>query len=85
MFNTDIATGKIRTSTNGCATYSTTGLTSVEDIKNPLPHHPTSKCYTWDQFETCTVTQIAMLRNGRAITKDYVMIGYITANGTVYY
>ncbi|OIW27065.1 alpha/beta-hydrolase [Coniochaeta ligniaria NRRL 30616] len=86
MFNNDVATGKIRTSNpKGCAAYSTTGLGSVADIRNDLPSHPPSQCYTWDQFETCTDTQIAMLRDGTAITKDYVMIGYHTANGTVYY
>lgn len=86
MFDTDVATGVTRTSNEkGCATYSSTGLQSVANITNKLPNHPQSECYTWDQFETCTDSQIAMLRDGTAITRDYVMIGYETANGTVYY
>ncbi|KAB5582867.1 Alpha/Beta hydrolase protein [Coniochaeta sp. 2T2.1] len=86
MFNKDVATGKSNTSKGkGCATYSTTGLQSVDHVMNNMPHHETSECYTWDQFETCTKIQIAMLRNGTAITKDYVMIGYETAGSAVYY
>ena len=86
MFNTDVATGKTKTlDSEACATYSTVGPDSVHHIMNQAPHQGVSECYTWDQFETCTESQIAMLRNGKAITKDYVMVGYETANGTVYY
>jgi carboxypeptidase D len=82
-----VATGKIKTrSTGSCGGgYSTSGLESIHNITNQMPHQGVSECYTWDQFETCTVSQIAMLRAGTAITRDFVMVGYQTANGSVYY
>jgi carboxypeptidase D len=89
MFNTDVATGSVKVKTSAvkdCQVYATTGRDSVADIMNQLPVHGDSECYLWDIFETCTDVQAAMLRNGTAITKDYVMVGYKADNGTsVYY
>jgi hypothetical protein len=79
MFNKDVATGK--TPTNKC-TSSTRGPVSVANVSNKAPHHPVSECYLWDIFETCTASQTAMIKNGTAIMKDFVMTGYKKADGT---
>jgi carboxypeptidase D len=80
MFNTDIATGKI--STAGGTTYSSSGPSTVFDIRNAVPVHPHAECYLWDVFQTCTPDQKDMLKNGTAILKDYIMIGFHLADGT---
>lgn len=53
---------------------------------NDVPTHPArSECYLWDMFETCTDEQALQFRNGTAVTKDYIMIGYVGADGKVVY
>ena len=79
MFNKDVATGKTPTNNN---TPSTKGVASVANVLNKVPHHPVSECYLWDIFETCTAVQTAQIKNGTAIMKDYVQIGYKKADGT---
>ncbi|KAK0715340.1 Alpha/Beta hydrolase protein [Lasiosphaeris hirsuta] len=83
MFNTDVSTGRFSTARR--PNYATTGPQSIADVKNKLPVHPEAECYLWDIFETCTKTQTLQLRNGTAITKDYVMIGYEKSDGTPLY
>jgi carboxypeptidase D len=85
MFNKDVATGKLCTAKGQGEVYSTTGPGDVSGVMNPLPSHPKPECYLWDIFQTCTASQTEMLRNGTAVMKDYVMIGYQLPNGTVHY
>lgn len=85
MFNTDVATGKIPTAEANGKPYSSNGPADVFDVKNTVPSHPVSECYLWDIFQTCTTVQTEMLRNGTAILRDYIMIGYQTADGTKHY
>jgi carboxypeptidase D len=80
MFNKEVSTGKKPSA--GC---SSTGQASVAAIKNKVPTHPVSECYVWDIFQTCTPAQAQMLRNGTALTKDFIMVGYTSANGTAVY
>ena len=81
MFNTDVATGTTRLGTNAF-NYSTTGPSDVANVKNklPAPHKP--ECYFWDMFQTCSNSQIEMMRNGTAVVRDYIMVGYRKADGT---
>ncbi len=85
MFNTDVATGRISTTKSMGPTYSTTGPDNVFNVTNIVPTHPESECYLWDVFQTCSGDQTAMLRNGTAILRDYIMIGYQLADGTNHY
>ena len=85
MSGLDVATGEKPT---GLAVkpYSTKGPASIFGIKNVVHVQPPSQCYLWDIMETCTGEQTLLLRNGSAILKDFVMIGYHLGNGsTVYY
>ncbi|KAK1750434.1 alpha/beta-hydrolase, partial [Echria macrotheca] len=86
MFNTDVATGKVPVATDKeVAAYGTSGPADVFGIKNAMPVQPTSECYFWDIFETCTGAQTQMIRNGTAVLKDFVMVGYRVGDKTVYY
>ncbi len=85
MFNMDVATGKISTARPGRQVYSTSGPDNVFNVTNAVPSHPVSECYLWDIFQTCTASQTALLRNGTAILRDYIMVGYRLANGTDLY
>jgi hypothetical protein len=80
MFNNDVATG--RTSLSGMSNYSTTGPSSSFQIKNAVPAPQQATCYLWDILETCTPAQKAMLQNSSAIVKDFLMVGFKSANGT---
>jgi carboxypeptidase D len=82
MFNTDVASGKIHTNTGCSSGYSTTGPANVNHILNNLKKQPVSECYVWDIAETCSPTQTELLRDGKAIVKDFIMVGYNAANGT---
>ncbi|KAL2256780.1 hypothetical protein VTK26DRAFT_1138 [Humicola hyalothermophila] len=90
-FNTDIATGRVPVEPKPAAVppgviYSTEGPASVAHIANELPTHPArSECYLWDVFETCTPEQALQLRNGTAVVRDYVMVGYVQDDGEVVY
>jgi hypothetical protein len=82
--NTDVATGNVKISGN--SKHSTKGPASVFHVKNEMPEHPPRVCYFWDMEGTCFHEQIEMLRNGTAITENYVMVGYHVADGeAVYY
>ncbi|KAK4235296.1 hypothetical protein C8A03DRAFT_46548 [Achaetomium macrosporum] len=85
MFNKDVATGKVSTAGSNGKVYSTSGPGDVSGVMNELPSHPEPECYLWDIFQTCTASQTEMLRNGTAVLKDFVMIGYRLPNGTVHY
>lgn len=85
MFNKDVATGKVSTTRHCGETYSTSGPDNVFNVSNIVPSYPASECYLWAIFLTCTDVQTEMLRNGTAILKDYIMIGYHKADGTIHY
>lgn len=78
MAGADIATGQVITGTN----YSTTGPSNSFSIKNTAPQPPEPLCYTWDVMETCTPPQAALLASGKAIVRDFIMVGYTLPNGT---
>lgn len=78
MAGSDIATGQILTE----ADYSTAGPSSSFCIKNTVPQPPKPLCYTWDVMETCTPPQAALLANGTAIVRDFIMVGYVLPDGT---
>ncbi|KXX77997.1 Carboxypeptidase S1 A [Madurella mycetomatis] len=84
MFNKDVATGNIPTDRHSCD-YSTQGPDDISNVMNDMPAPPLQECYLWAIFLTCTADQTEMLRNGTAIVKDYIMIGYQMANGSAHY
>ncbi|KLU91633.1 carboxypeptidase S1 [Magnaporthiopsis poae ATCC 64411] len=69
--NRDVATGTVDTATK--PDYRTTGPSSVRDVKSRVPDQIPYFCYTLKP-DTCTDEQIAALKNGSAIIKDYIMI-----------
>ncbi|AEO67394.1 uncharacterized protein THITE_2144774 [Thermothielavioides terrestris NRRL 8126] len=85
LFNTDVATGTVSTTGSHGRVYSSQGPSSVADVTNAVPTQPAAECYLWDVIETCTAAQAEMLRNGTAVLKDYIMIGYRLPNGTIHY
>ncbi|KAL9483353.1 hypothetical protein ACSS6W_002142 [Trichoderma asperelloides] len=78
MSGLDIATGQVLPG----AKYSTVGPSSSFSIKNFVPKPSEPLCYTWDIMETCTPAQTALLANGTAIVRDFVLVGYTLPNGT---
>ncbi|EAQ88636.1 hypothetical protein CHGG_05255 [Chaetomium globosum CBS 148.51] len=82
MFDKDVATGQKSTSHDE---YSTDGPDNVFDITGAVPSHPVSECYLWNIIQSCTELQTDLLRNGTAILKDFIMIGYHAADGTIHY
>lgn len=77
MFNTEFTAGKISTANHDGQAYSTTGPDNVSNVSNAAASHVVSKCYLWATFLTFTPLQTEMLRNGAAILRDYIMIGYL--------
>lgn len=89
MSNKDVATGTVSTEEGSCGAkpYSTSeGLDSIQSVMNdqqPAAHK--HECYFWDMYETCSTAEKQMFQNGTAITKDYILIGHVGANGTAIY
>lgn len=72
MSDRDVATGTV--STAGRANYSSAGLRDAFTLKNELPVvEPAAACYVWDARVTCTPEQLARLRNGSAVVRDWVL------------
>jgi hypothetical protein len=70
MFDKDVATG--RRSSRG---YTSSGPSSAWS-KSELPHQEgPAQCYLWDVMETCTKEEGAVLRSGKAIVKNYILVG----------
>lgn len=42
-------------------------------------------CYTLMALTTCTTADLARLAAGTAIVKDYLVVGYVDGNATVWY
>lgn len=79
MTNLDVSIGKI--STTKVKDYHTNGPSNIFNHKNKLPTYPAAQCYLWDILETCTPDQGAAFSAGTAITKDFIMIGTVGADG----
>jgi len=71
----DVATGSISLGT-GCDSenYTTTGPSSILDVKNVLPVSLPIQCYLWQLSTTCTPDQVEAVINGTAVVKDYIVI-----------
>ncbi|ORY69594.1 Alpha/Beta hydrolase protein [Pseudomassariella vexata] len=83
MSEKDVATGSV--STNCEETYSTIGPADISGIKNDLPDPHKPECYFWDIQETCTPEQAQIFGSGRAITENFILIGYVAQNGSAVY
>ncbi|KAF7298398.1 Carboxypeptidase [Mycena kentingensis (nom. inval.)] len=71
VLHTDIATGQ----TPSSAASSTSGPASSFSMSNTVPPAYPHECYVWDILETCNATETALLASGRAIVKDFVLVG----------
>ena len=71
LFNKDVASGTVDTLVN--PDYSTTGPASSWNFTTPGPQQPAQFCYTLDTG-TCLPNQIAALRNGSALIKNYILV-----------
>ena len=71
MFNKDVATGTIESSDD----YSTIGPSSTWHIKNEVFPSPQPVCYILDAGDRCTEDQWALVENGTAVVKEYVVVG----------
>lgn len=69
--NRDVATGTVDTATT--PDYRTTGPSSVRHVRNRVPPQVPYFCYTLSP-ETCTDEQVAALKNGSAVIRDYIMV-----------
>jgi carboxypeptidase D len=85
MFDRDVATGKISTAWPFSLIYATVGPDNVDNVANAVPVQHPAECYLWAIALTCTREQTEMLRSGTAILKDYIMIGYEKADGSIHY
>ncbi|CAK1367963.1 Carboxypeptidase S1 B [Cercospora beticola] len=68
--NLDIATGKIQMSER----YQTNGPQNIRDMRREVPKPALDYCYTLSPGEGCTDEQIAMLENGTAVVKDFILV-----------
>ncbi|KAL8310303.1 hypothetical protein RB597_010231 [Gaeumannomyces tritici] len=69
--NRDVATGTVDTAAT--PDYRTTGPATVRDVLSEPPPQVPYFCYTLSP-DTCTDGQVAALRGGSAVVKDYIMI-----------
>ncbi|TVY94449.1 Carboxypeptidase S1-like protein A [Lachnellula willkommii] len=81
MSHVDIATGQ-RSIT---ADYSTSGPSSSFQYKNQMPEDPKKVCYTLMALTTCTTADFQRLAAGTAIVRDFVLVGYVEGNATIWY
>ncbi|KAI5240634.1 alpha/beta-hydrolase [Aureobasidium subglaciale] len=84
IFDLDVATGQTSTASNSnSSVISTTGnSTALLSIGPPTKYESDApSCYLWDILETCTPQQKLLFQNGSAITEDFILVGYGTADG----
>ncbi|KAI5250265.1 alpha/beta-hydrolase [Aureobasidium subglaciale] len=84
IFDLDVATGQTSTASNSnSSVISTTGnSTALLSIGPPTKYESDApSCYLWDILETCTPQQKMLFQNGSAITEDFILVGYETADG----
>ncbi|KAK8860054.1 Alpha/Beta hydrolase protein [Apiospora arundinis] len=82
MFNKDVATGSQSTKAGCKKPYGTTGPADISSVKNKLPKPHKPECYFWDILETCSMEEKIIIGSHKAIFKDFIMVGYVAANGT---
>ncbi|KAH7025650.1 Alpha/Beta hydrolase protein [Microdochium trichocladiopsis] len=76
----DVATGQLAANDSTYATKGKDSASTTGDV--PFNFEGTVSCYFWDMQETCTPQQAALVANGSAIMKDYLLIGAKLADGT---
>ncbi|KAJ4301770.1 hypothetical protein N0V90_003864 [Kalmusia sp. IMI 367209] len=70
MFGRDVATGLVED-----GGYASEGVASAwSESELPVEEAP-AQCYVWDVLETCTGAEKKVLGSGKAIVKDYVLVG----------
>jgi carboxypeptidase C (cathepsin A) len=70
MLGADVATG-----TASASGYVSEGLASAWSESEVAGPGEEAECYVWDILETCTPAQVAVLASGKAITKDFILVG----------
>lgn len=78
MSKRDVAAGK----DNLHGGYHTTGRQSAFTPSGMPPHEDPPRCYVWDVFETCTAEEQKVLANGTAVTENFIVVGYLAADGS---
>ena len=71
MFSNDVATGS-----QSNVQLSTVGPSSAWTASPLPPPEAEPQCYLWDILETCTPAQKQILKNGTAVVKDFVLVGF---------
>lgn len=79
MFNKDVATGN--QSADGYVS-SGEGNAWGGNVTTPAYDSFPQDCYLWDVMETCIPDQVKVLKDGKPIVKDFVLVGYAAENGT---
>lgn len=79
MANKDVATGS-----KSAEGYVSSGEGDAwgGDVTAPAYDSFRQDCYLWDIMETCTADQAKVLKDGKPIVKDFVLVGYTAENGT---
>ncbi|RDW68292.1 hypothetical protein BP5796_08949 [Coleophoma crateriformis] len=72
MFNKDIGTGLIPVFDD----FTTVGPASTWHITNAIPEWPESVCYIKVASGSCTPEQWKMVEAGKAVIKDWIVVGY---------
>jgi hypothetical protein len=76
MFDSDVATGNA-----SCAEgYVSKGPKSAWSMSELPKAQGKANCYVWDVLETCTPAEGLVLRSGKAVVKDWVLVGNGTAS-----
>jgi len=70
MFDQDVATGN-----SSSLEYFSVGRSSAWSASAGLQYNKTASCYVWDVLETCTAKEKVVLNSGKAITKNFVLVG----------
>lgn len=73
LFNKDVATGTIDSFDN----YNTIGPSNTWHIKNEVFPSPEPECYVLDAGSRCTDDQWALVENGTAVVKDFLVVGNV--------
>jgi hypothetical protein len=73
MTGRDVATGRIEVA-GGNVNYSSAGPLNSFGIKNAAPESPPPVCYIVSASITCAPNQIAALKAGTAVVRDFVVV-----------
>lgn len=72
VFGRDVATGEVELAAN--ASYATEGLSDILGVKNEVPEPLARICYVYGAPLTCTPEEIEALRDGTAVTENFVLV-----------